>query len=244
MFFRFKLYGFFGLVFLLLILCAAAVRWLPLLHFQDIVAFDDRGRSVEAIAFLMPLFRDGFVRVVGEDSVLLWFASTVGLHELVLPGIDVVIDWWERRLTFHPVPQARILIWCIAEDCVWVSDAGVALDAAPSAEGQLVRRVAVLGGTLPSTGMRILPRESLRVLLRVFDFLETGSVSIANASFDVASSDLTIVTDHALTLFFNLRFDITASLQSFADVARSIDIARTQSIDFRVPQKIYYIPRI
>lgn len=244
LFLRIKLYLFFGTFFLLLILGAAAVRWLPLLRFQEVRAFDDRDQSIATTSFLAPLFRDPFVRLLGEDSVLLWLMSTANFYQLVVPEVDVAIDWWNRQLTFRPTPQTRVLIWCVAEDCVWMSNSGIALGVAPSAEGQLVRRVVSVGGALvPLRGARILSDESLRSLLHVFDFLEAGGVSIASATFDERLSDLTIVTNNDTTLLFNLRFDAASMLSSFADVTKSINVAATRSIDFRVPQKIYYIPR-
>ncbi len=243
LFFRIKLYLFFGLFFLSLILGAAAVRWLPLLHFQTIVAFDERGRSTDATALLLPLFRDGLVRVMGEDSVLLWLASTVRLYPLVLSGTAIAIDWRGRQMTFRPTPQTRALIWCVSEDCVWVSDRGVALEGAPASDGQLVRRVVAFRDRVPSSGALVLSEDALRALLHVFDFLERGGVSVARATFDALSADLTVVTDSELTLLFNLRFDLTTTMRSFADVAKSIPVARTQSVDFRVPQKIYYVER-
>lgn len=242
LFFRIKLYLFLGIFFLLLILGAAAVRWLPVLHFQEVRAFDDRDQLIATTSFLLPLFHDPFVRVLGEDSVLLWLLSTAKLHQLVVPRVDIVIDWWNRQLTFRPASQTRVLIWCVAEGCSWISNDGVVLGVAPSAEGQLVRRVTAVGSAAsPSPGTRVLSDEAFGSLLRVFDFLETGGASIASATFDERLSDLTIVTHNDMTLFFSLRFDAVSTLSSFADVTKSINVAATRSIDFRVPQKIYYI---
>ncbi len=243
MFFRLKLYGVLGLIFLILILGFAAVRWLPILRFNTIQAFDDRGQSIAPTSFFILLFRDPVVRAFGEDSIILWLASALDFHPLLLPNVDTAIDWWERRLIVRPKPQIRTLIWCAIEHCFWMNEQGILFDVAPDVEGQLVRRVSVVSERSFALGVRAIPDALLRALVHVFDFLETGKISIARITLEEASFDLTVVSDDGLTLLFNLRSDVTTTLRSFADVKQSIDIARAQSIDFRVPQKIYYVPR-
>lgn len=240
LFFRFKLYGIFGSIFLLLILGAGAVRWLPALHFQHIVAFDDRGVEIPAAPFFISLFRDPIVRVVGEDSMLLWLASTARLYPLSLPQVEMVIDWRNRSMTIRATPQTRAMIWCTTAQCVWVNNEGLGLEVAPAAEGQLVPRVSEVAETAFTFGDRVLPRSYFDALLHIFRFLYQSGVSVASVTFDRETFDIIVTTSAPVRLLFNIRFDSTIALPAWSAITNAMPRSGVSYIDFRVPQKIYY----
>lgn len=232
----------FAALFLLaaIFLFSAAV-YLPVLHAKKIEILGAEHISAQDILeeSRAIILRQPFGHYLGFSSMLLWGGSNLALANPLINSVELERLWLDGEVRIIVHERARDFIWCAEDACVWVDKTGIALDAAPSAEGQIVDVVFANNSALPRVGAQVFDPQKFFYLEKILKALKQSSVVVSKIGLDTSSGEIVANTKAGADLFFSLRFDpmpTIAPLQKFGESG----LRQISYVDFRIENKVYY----
>ncbi len=232
-----------GVFLLVIILFLGFIAGASFLNFKEIkISGSSRIAGADILANLrVEKLKNPFARYLGYGNMILWRDGELDLGDDFPVRVIAENNVWERILEIKVEDRVRFLVWCRSERCYWVDDAGIVLEPAPIAEGQLISVVYDGGGNALVPGIGVFEDDSR--FLRLKNILEiVGKNKIPVSKILIDGDDVNMGTMWGTDFLFSLRFD-SFFVKALDQLMTRIKISKMAYIDFRVENKIYYKAR-
>lgn len=219
---------------------------LPLLRFTKIeVVGNNRVATADILADVRAYSGRGVIgRFLGYSNLLAWKSGVISLPEKLLASVSVDRDFFHRILHVTVSERNRDMVWCSAAGtCKWLDKDGIVLDEAPEVRGRLITLIDDRSADIPIIGEAILPQQQFLYIKKILRILNDGMIASDKLIFDRNAMDFIAELPTGLRLLFNVRFDPEFTAAALPAVLKKVDPTKTEYIDFRIENKVYYRPR-
>jgi len=184
-------------------------------------------------------------KLLGRENILLW--KTIPKQEKTfshprIAAVTVDTNLFLRHVTLAVRERELFGIWCISGECYGFDRAGIAFLSAPRPEGFLIFQVDDENTRPVSLGGSLFPGEVTRdVFFRVLDLLQREGVQPVGARilpYSLREWEVTLREGTKLAL--STHFIPQGLGRILKTVMQSEEKEKVHTIDFRVPNRVYY----
>lgn len=189
----------------------------------------------------------GFKNFLGMRNMLAWPGSFTKDQLKLLPSAETVTvekNILRGSIIVHVKEREHEGVWCFENPdpamCYWFDEQGL-VTRTPRTEGSLILVVNDYARAKPEFEKPLIDREFLSNLFSIFDALPAISVTKKEIRLeDLSRQEVVVPTFDGPTLYFSLRFPASSTPAEFQALKTKTAITKLNSIDFRVPNRIYY----
>ncbi len=248
---QWKLIAFTGCVAILLFLVSLFCKWILVGDWFTVSEISLENKTSIPDSFLLSAVEtqmlDNKIRALfGPRHILFWKIGAKPSAVASLPVVEQVeieTNFFERLVSVKAFPRDPFGIVCESMNkCFSFDKMGVLFSEAPYAEGPLILKVVDATGKGLIVGGTILPqKEWIKNFFSVIDELKRSNIGIATVTFtSLPLQEWKVTLLNGPTLFFSFGVTPKDLGDTMSRLALQMDFARTEYIDFRVPDRIYY----
>ncbi len=241
--FRIWSYLFAGAVVLVFIFGVAGLVYLPWLRFKDIkVEGNIRTTSADIVrALTSAALNRPLAKYLGYTSMFLWGMDNPEVGTPLVASVNLERNWFNREIIVTVRERERYAAWCAAEtSCVWIDSFGVALEAAPATDGQLVNMIYSASKEPVQLGEHVIEENKFIYFKKILDVIVSARIAVSRIEYDVMTYGVVVKTSAGARLLFSLRFDPGFTIAPFSSIADRKDFSRMDYVDFRIENRVYY----
>lgn len=181
------------------------------------------------------IFQSYQAQLLGLDNIFSWPNGKINIANPLIAGAEIKKDFFRRKIKISVDERKKYGAWCF-ELCLWFDKNGIIFPAKSRStsepDGNLIFKIKSDSPGNPSVDLF----KNLKKILEIIG----GDFALENFYFENKSMDLKTKIINGPNLIFNLRFDPEINLIALKEMRRRKDWANLESIDMRIPNRIFY----
>ena len=222
---------------------AYVIIYSPIFQVDNYIIENNNRLANETIfSFIKPaVLNNGIADFLGEKNFLIWPEGEIDVSGTPLLMAKISKDWLNRSIKIYVKERDLFAVWCLPNGiCYWLDQSGLVFEEAPETEGGLILKVYDRDQKETLLGLKVIEDRFLGNLLILLDNLKKLSLPIKTIILDRNLQELRAETADGLVLLFSFRFNPQSSLDSLNSLLKTLDLKKTDYIDLRVENRIFY----